>query len=313
MPTNRHVPQALVDLSIKTLQDRTVYNTGEVLAPTKRVTKEVDKYYKYSVDQQFRNENSVRANHAPSKRIDTTELSATSFNLQWHSLNIPVSERDRMNSDPAVNPEIDAVQELTDSLLRERELEVAKTFFTTTSFGTNLLTLSSNAYDLDTTTSDPIGDADTSINSVLKSTGQIVNNLVMGKQTFDVIKDHPDILDRIKWSERGIITSDLLGAVLNTENVTVSKSVFRSTDEGISATTNFIYDTQMLYIYNTPAPGIRSANLGITFSGLAGEAMPKMRRWFDNDIQSDIIELEWAYDVELVNSLSGAMVASTHS
>jgi hypothetical protein len=311
--SNRHVPQALVDLSIKTIQDRSVFGVGDVLAPTKRVSKDTDKYYKYSVDQQFRVHNTVRANHAPSKRMDLTELSATSYNLRWHSLNTPVSERDRQNSDPAVNPDMDAVQELTDSLLREREIEVAKVFFTSTSFGQNLLTLSTNAYDLDTTTSDPIGDADTSIQSVLKSTGQVVNNCVMGFKTFQVLKDHSDVLDRIKWSERGIVTEDILASVLNCGQVTVGKSVYRTTNEGISATTDFVFDSKMLYLYNTPTPGIKSANLGITFSGLAGESMPRMKRWYDDNISADIIELEWAYDVELVNSLSGAMIAAVHS
>lgn len=313
MPFNRHVPKALADYSVKCIQDRSVFGMGEVLAPTKKVGKETDAYFKYSVTEQFKKQSLIRADKARAQRLDLTELSSTQYVLANHSAAIEVSDRERANADPSVDPDFDAAQEITDLLLREKELDVAKTFFTSTSFSTNLLTLSSNAYDLDTVTSTPIDDARTATRGILQQCGQIANGVSMGRNTFDILIDHADVLDRIKWSERGIVGQDILAAVLGIDKVHVSDAVFNDSKAGLAASMTFMFNTKLLYFFNNSNPGKRNANLGTTFSGMFGGTEPTTKRYREEDIASDVLELNWMYDVELINSLSGYMISAAHS
>lgn len=309
---NRHVPKALTDLSVKVMQDQSVFNIGTALAPIKNVTEKTDQYFKYNEGQQFRVNDSIRAPKAPAAEIDLTELSTTSYTMRRHSVKIAVSEEEKKTSDPAVDPELDAVEEITMALLRERELEVARVFFTTTSFSANITTLSDGKWSQDTTTSTPIDDSDTALQGILQRTGQVANGLAMGRVTRDALKDNTDILDRVKWSERGIITDDILAAVMNIDKVHVGNTIHRTTDEGISATTNFMFNSQAIFFFNNPKPKIKSANLGITFAGIFGGQKPEMKRYFDDSRDSTIIELDWMYSVDLVLSISGYMFNGTN-
>lgn len=282
------------------------------LAPMKRVNKKTDQYFIYDVAQQFRRNDLQRSNRGESKELELTELSTSSYVLKRYSAKTYVSEEDKMVADPAVNPMVDAVQELTDSLLREKELQAANAFFTSTAFTTNLLTLSSNAWSYDTTTSAPIDDADTAIQGIMTRTGQVANNLAIGKQTFDVLKDHSDILDRVKWSERGIISEDILASVLGIDKITVGKGIYRTTAEGISATTTWMFNSNAVFFYNTPNVRGKIANMGVTFSGLFGDTKPVIRQWFDDDRNATAVEMDWMFDIKMVLSLSGYFIAKTN-
>ena len=314
MPDSRHLPIPLQDLTVKAVQDDTVFKLASALAPVKRVGKVTDQFYVYNVDQQFAIENDVRANNiSPAKEISLTDVTATTYNLKRHSMKIAVGDADMKNSDPAINPAIDAVQELGTKMQLIKELEVAKTFLTSTSFSVNLATLSSNAWDLDTTTSTPIDDGQTAQEAILKNTGRLMNGLVIGRPTLNVLKDHSDILDRVKWSERGLITTDILASVFDIERVVVSDSIGRTTDEGISATVDFNVTQKALFFYNTPTPGLKTMNCGVTFSGLFGDAKPKLKRWFDKDRDAHMFEMDWMYDTMITQSLSGYLFNAVHS
>lgn len=314
MPSNRHVPKALEDLSIKLLQDNSVFMMGEKLAPTKRVGKITDQYYRYNTAEQYMRKSTVRADKTRAKSVALVELTQSTYTLRNHALRVEISDIERQNADPAVDPEVDALQEITSDLLRDRELEVSANFFTSTSYTTNLLTLSTNAYDRNTTTSTPIEDARTAYRAILRNSGQPANGLAMGQNTFDVLIDHSDVLDRIKWSSvANNISQELLATTLGVDNVYVSKAVFNDSRYGLAASMTFIFNAALLYFYNTPNPGRRSANLGIGFSGFYGDAMPQVSRFREEDIKSDVVELNWMYSPTLVNSLAGYFIAVAHA
>ena len=307
MAVKRHRDKALADLSIKLMQDMMDYNAQRTLAPIKSVAEKSDEYYVYNIHDAFRAGDTKRANRSKARRVELERLSVGSYLLQNHASAIEVSKEDKAFSDPAVDPSEDAIQEITHDLMLDMELNVAETFFTTSAIQVNLLTLSTNKWDYDTTTSDPIADFDTAIQGLIKSIAKRPNGAFMGKKTFDILKDHAEILDRIKWSERGVVSEDMLGNVLGVP-VTVNTVINQTLAFGLSATTGFVFDDKVLIYYNKANPGLRSTNLGTTFVGLYGDSSPAVRRYRDESIDSDVIELNWMYDVKLVHSLSGYLI-----
>lgn len=58
------------------------------------------------------------------------------------------------------------------------------------------------------------------------------NVLVIGAATFNVLQDHPTLQDRIKYSQLGVLTVDLLKAILNIPNIFIGDAVY-ATDAGV--------------------------------------------------------------------------------
>jgi len=312
MAIKRHRNKALADLSIKFMQDMMDYNAQRALAPVKRVTEKSDEYYIYNRDDAFRPGDTKRANKAKARRVELERLSVGSYLLSNHASAIETSEEDKAFADPAVNPSEDAILEITRDLMLDMELTVAENFFTSTAITSNLLTLSTDAWDLDTTTSTPIDDFDTAIRGLMTSIAKKPSGALMGKKTFDVLKNHADILDRVKWSERGVVGEEVMANVVGVP-IAVNSVINQTIKYNISSTSDFVFDNNVLVYYNSDSSGLRSANLGITFVGLYGDTAPAVRRYRDELIDSDVLELNWMYDVKLVSSLSGYLIKAANS
>jgi hypothetical protein len=311
MAVQRHQNTPLIDYTIKLMQDPSVYGASGRLCPYRPVSKMTDIYYVYSTEDAFRAVDSVRGNKVPAARVDWSALSTASFALKTHKLSMAISREDRENSDPSVNPEMDAMDEIMDMIMREKEIDLAKKFFTTTVSGVNNTTLTTNKWSYDTVTSNPIDDVDTAISAVKKATGKKINNMLIGDDTWRTLKDHPELLDRIKWSQQGVLSENLVSALLGVQSLYVSDVITQSNDYGISVSTDFLFKSGALLYFNDPNPRLRNANFGTCFVGLYGGTAPEIRRWRDEDIDSDIIELAWSYDQKIVLSLSGYFISGT--
>lgn len=304
-----HINAALPDLSIKVMQQVAEYNIHRLVFPPKPVQKMSDSYFIYDVTGSFRTAQDYRANAAESNNIDELAMSTATYVLMEHSLNRMVSDRDRENADASIDPEFDAVQDVTTTIARNKEVDCALKIFTTSTYGgSNKAVLSSNAWNNDTTTSSPIDDVDTARENLLQNTGKVPNGMVMGLKTWQVLKDHADLLDRIKFSERGIITEQIAAVIFGIDNLTVSRGITRTTNAGISGTMGYIFDSAALLYYNDPNPRIRSQNFGITFQ----KAEPVIDRIRVMTKKSDMIEVSWFYDQKIVLSSSGYLISGTN-
>ena len=305
-----HIPAALPDLSVKVMQDVKEYAVHRAVFPPLNVKKMSDQYFFYNVEDNFRVAQDYRANATESNGIDPVALTQQVYFMAEHSLHRYVSDRDRENADTAIDPEMDAVEEVTSVVARVKERSCALTIFTTTSFATaNRLILSSNAWANDTTTSQIIDDIDVAKNQILLSTGKLPNGMVVGYQTWNnAVKDHADILDRIKWSERGVVSEDIAAMVLGLDSITIGKGINRTTEPGISATTGYIFNAAALIYYNDPSPKLRSSNFGVTFQ----KADPVIDKIRDDHRKSDKIEVSWTYDQRTILTNAGYLITAVN-
>ena len=81
-----------------------------------------------------------------------------------------------------------------------------------------------------------------------------------------------DILDRIKYTQKGIVTVDLLATLFEVENVYVAWSVVNSAAKGADANVDFIMGKHALLCYSNPRPALRKPSAGYIFAwtGLEG-------------------------------------------
>jgi hypothetical protein len=136
------------------------------------------------------------------------------------------------------------------------------------------------------------------------------------------LKQHPDIIDRIKYTQRGIVTEDLIATLLDVDELYVSYATVASgpqindsVQQDAAATYDFIGGaTSVLFAYAPPAPSLMTPSAGYTFTWrgyLGGNAQGvRVKRFRMEHIASDRIEAEQTYDMKVVSPDLGLFLSN---
>lgn len=316
-----HVDRTLTNLSIAFLQNATNFVAMRVF-PNVPVEYQSDRYFVYDRGDFNRDEAEVRA--------PGTETSGSGYELDntpsyfcnvWgHHKDVP--DQVRRNSDPAHDPDRAATAFVTHKLLIRREKQWATNYFTGGVWDNDYDGVASSAGANETlqwsdyTNGDPIGDIDEAKDTVLQNTGFLPNKLVLGREVFTQIKNHPDVIDRIKYSggvgnlTPAMVTTTMLATLFDLDEVLVMNAIENTAAKGATDSHSFIGGKKALLTYASPAPALMEPSAGYTFSwtnyletqnelGLAISTlrMPEKR--------ADRIEGEIAMDQKLVSSALG--------
>ena len=316
MPSNAqiHVDAALTDFSVAYMQDAAGYVARQAF-PQTNVARQSDKYYIYSKADFFRTEAQKRGPNTESASR-TYALSTDQYFADVYALHYDVSEQERANADPVLDPEEDAAALLMQDLMIKEDQEWAATAFTTSVWGTDV-TGGTNFVQFDDAASTPIETLRVGHTTILGETGKRPDKLVLGHETWaEGLVDHPDILDRIKHSQTGVVTEDLLANILGLDQVIVGYSIRNTADEGATESDSFQLGKHALLIHSPSNAGPRTPVAGRTFawSGLlGGTAGIRTKRYDLPEVDAyPRIETDMAFDHKVVGTslgyfLSGAV------
>ena len=293
-----HVSRPLTNISVAYVQQETKYIATQVF-PTVPVPKQADQYFVYTRADWLRDEAKVRA--------PATESAGGGFNIgtdtyfckkwAWHK---DVDDDTRANSDPGINPDADATKFVTQMLLTRREVQWAASYFVTGVWGSE----GTPATLWDVSTSDPISDVETQTLAMESGTGFRPNVLVVSPHVHKALKNHPDIVDRIKYTQKGIVTADLLAELFEVELYLIARAVVNTAIEGATEATDYIVGKNALLVYKAPNPSLMVPSGGYTFAwtGLlgAGAAANRIKRFRMEELGADRVEGEMAWDQKLV-------------
>lgn len=165
-------------------------------------------------------------------------------------------------------------------------------------------TVANTFIQFDQAASDPIRLIQSQILGQVRKTGFRPNVLVMGPDVYNALLQNQSIIDRIKYSERGIISEDLLRSVFNVDRVVVTWTTENTAPKGAADSINFMNSKSMLLVYSPAAAGLQTLSGGYIFAwtGLlgAGAFGTRIKRWRMEEIASDRVEGEMAFDMKLV-------------
>lgn len=151
--------------------------------------------------------------------------------------------------------------------------------------------------------------------SLATSGGRVL--VVMGGEVWDVLSDHPDLLDRIKYSQTGIVGPTLLAAMLGESvryqvDVIVGNSVYTTSPEGTPETSVVYQDVwgkDVLVLYRPETPTRMRPSAGYTFVWApavgGGNALEFVRRIREDRPRKTIIEVHAYYDQKQVGADMG--------
>jgi len=300
-----HVNRPLTNISIAYLQDQKDFIATKVF-PNIPVMKKSDQYFVYEKGQWFRTDAQDRAPGTESAGSGYT-LTTADYACKAKALHKDVDDQIRSNADAPINLDSEATEFVTRQLALRREKDWAAEYFTTGKW-----TGSTTGTDI---TPSPLWDAGSSypfkniraqIDSVYKKTGYRPNTLVLSRDVWTVLQDHSELLDRIKYTEKGIVTLDLVAAALELDRVLIASAVENTAAEGATPVMSFLYSKDAFLCYAAPRPSIMQPSAGYTFSwqgylGATAEGT-RIKRFRMEELESDRIEGTMAYDLKLVAS-----------
>jgi hypothetical protein len=295
-----HVDSILTNISVAYAQSADAFIASKVF-PVVSVEKQSDKYFKFNKEDWFRDEAEKRADGDESAGSGYG-LSTDSYSCEVYAFHKDVSDRVRKNADNPLKPDEDAVRFVTQRMLLRQEIQWVSDYFTTGVWSVD----STPSVTWDDVTSDPINDIEAGKESVLSKTGFEPRTLVMGYQVFRQLKNHPDIIDRIKYTSAQTVTPELLARLFDIDRVMIARAIKNTAKEGQTAAYSFAHGKHALLCHVAPSPGLLTPSAGYTFmwNGVSdglGENIGISRIRMDAR-KSDRIEAEIAYVNKVVAS-----------
>lgn len=312
-----HVNMPLTTISIAWQQDQREFIADRAF-PTVSVQKQSDRYYVYDRDNWFRAQAEKRALASESAGSGFTLDNTPTYFADVYAFHKDVDDQVRANQDQVIDIDRDATEFVSRDLMLKKELTWAARYFTT-----GVWTGSTTGTDVTPATlwdaggSTPIEDMRAQLLATKRRTGFRGNKVAMGEEVWNVLQDHPDFLERIKYTQTAIITTGLLAAVLGVDEVMIAGSVQNVSIEGAAEDMQFIFGKNVLIVYSAPRAGLLTPTGGYTFAwtGLfgAGALGTRIMRFRMEHLKSDRVEGEMAYDQKVVASEMGAFLAGVIS
>lgn len=310
-----HMDMPLTNISIAYRQDANNFIADKVF-PLVPVAKQGNKYFTYDIGDFYRTDAQRRAPGTESAGSGWRMSTDSYFCDKW-AVHKDIADDDRANADAPIDLDRDASEFITLDMLISKEVAFVSSFFTT-----SLWTGSTTASDItpgnlwDTTAGTPIDDIAEQSDSIAQKTGYRPNALVLGPEVFKELKEHPDILDRIKYTQKGVVTREILAGLFEVDNIYIPYAVRNTAKEEATDSMSFIYGKHALLCYIERSPGIMKPSAGYTFvwSGLGNNAYGQaVSRFRMEQLKSDRVEIESAYDHKQVAANLGVFFASAVS
>ena len=311
-----HVNVPLTNVSVAYMQDTATFIADKVF-PRVPVQKQSDMFWKYSKSDWRRTDVQKRAPGTESVGIGYKVDTDTYF-AQVYAVHKDIDDQVRANADSNWSLDKDSTKFVTNQLLLKRDLDWNNTYFKEGVWGKDLAGVASNPTGDDflqwnDAASDPIVQfANLQTEFVLQS-GRKANTLVLGAEAITSLKNHPDIIDRIKYTQRGVVTTDLLASLFDVEKILVSYASFTDVaertdarEQDAAANYQFMANSKSALLCYTPsAPSLMTPAAGYIFTWngyLAGNAYGiRMSNFRMEHIRSDRIEGEMTYDMKVVS------------
>lgn len=259
---------------------------------------------------------------AMQKRAPRTETPGVDWNFTrdtfatevW-GLHHDVEDQMRASADANWNLDRTGTELITQQALLRREKEWYNTFFKTGVWGTDWAGVTGapaagQFLRFDQAGSSPIKQFRAARRRFHKKTGLQPNFVLFGPDVWDIIIDHPEFIERIKYTQNTIkLSRQLVGNALEIDNIYVGEAI-EATDGGdelnadVVPTTQYLAGNSFLLGYRSNRPSRENPSAGYTFSwtGYLGASAfgGRVKKFRMEPIACDRIEIEMAYDYKIV-------------
>lgn len=316
-PSSVHVNTPLTNISIAMLQSPGAFIADQVFQNIPS-DKQTNIYYKYPRGYFNASRMEKRAPNAESAGADY-KAEQDSFRCDVYALHKDVDDQLRANADSVFNLDFEATEFVTHQARLQKEILWGSTYFTTSVWGKDITGVSATpsanqVLQWNDAASTPIENIRAGKTYVMQLTGFKPNTLTLGQAVYDQLCDHPDIIDRIKFTGSpgapAMVNRQTLAQLFEVDRILVGEAIQNTANINQTASHSFILGKRALLAYVPPSPGLMTPAPGYTFTwnryapSVNGVSVSRFRM---EHLKSDRVEIESAYGFELVAAELGYM------
>lgn len=293
-PTVQNVYQdpLLTDVSVRYTNDELI---ADLVFPILPVTKRTGVYFKYDKSN-LKVPKTARTGLSRANRADYATSKVPYGPLTERSLEIGIEKDVIDQAQDPLDPRTDAALAVTEMVMLERETDLAADLFST-SIVTQNVTLSGTSQWSDYANSDPFSDFQTGVSTILLNSIKRPNTAVLGQQVWDKLKNHPDLLERIKYTQVAVLTEELLAGLIGVKTVYIGSAVSNTAADGQTDSMGYIWGKSCVLLYVTNAPALRTVTAGYHFTLQDGRYID---RWVEQWNKGEFVRFNDYYDREYV-------------
>lgn len=327
MPTHKpsardvHVDSLLTDFAIAYGQDlRSAFVADRAFTPA-RVQKQSDKYVVWDKGDWYRSEMGLRADGDVSRGGGFGVDTSNSYFTEVYGLHTYLTDRQRSNSDGEIDLEKAKVRWLMSQAKLKQDLLFGATAFitgvwtgVTEQTGVSGSPSTNEFKQWNDSASTPSIDITEQINAVEVSTGKRPNVAVTSPEVMLQLREHAEMLDRIKHTQTGIVTNDLIAQAVGLDEIIVGHAVQNTGKEGQTASMSRVFGKHFLLLHRTPGltDDEPTAGVGFHWSDIDQVTVDgaAISQWYDNDRKATKFEAEMAYVPKITATDLGVMMLS---
>lgn len=315
-----HVNVPLTNISIAYVQSQTNFIADKVF-PSVPVAKQSDVYYTFDKEDFLRDDFGIKAaGSAPDEGGYDLDADNTYFaKVRAYGHKIP--DQLRANADSVLSLDKAATELVMQKALIKRESQFISTYMADGVWGKTITGVATGPTETQTlhwsdAASTPIEDIRAGITSVHGNTGFRPNKLTLTQPVWDVLADHPDTVDRVKYSggvgngNPARVTREAVAAILELDEILVSGAVRNTAEKGATSAIDFIGGKSALLTYSPKTPTLMMPSAGYNFNwsgflGSNGTGIRVKKYREPEKYESDMIEGQMAFDMKLVSNDMG--------
>lgn len=304
------VSRVLTNVSVAYMQGAEDFIADKVFPPVP-VKMRAGIYYIYNKGDWFRTAAQKRAPRTESAGTGWTKTSDT-YAIDVNAIHVDVADQDRADAEEPFDLDRDAARLTMQDLLLRREKDFITAFFgtgiwsQTTQTGVAAAPAANQFLQWNASAATPIEDIEEQRIAMGKLTGYRPNTLVLGPEVFSALKNSSQLLERIKYTQRGQVTLDLMASLFEVDKVLVPYAIENTAEEGATDNFNFLYGKTAILVYAAPNAGIMNPSAGYTFewTGYLGATRRGVRtkKFRMEHLNADRVEGESAYTFKKVSA-----------
>lgn len=264
-----HVDAILTNASVAYIQSADNFIASKVF-PVVPVDKQSDLYFKYTKEDWFRDDARVRADGTEAA-TSGYGLSTDSYYAYVYAVKKAIGDQTMANFDNPLDPMRDGAKFTAQLILNRMENQFVTDFVTTGVWGKDYTGVASSPSTdqfikwSDLANSDPIQDIEAGKAQILSTTGFEANKLVLGYDVYKTLRNHPDIIDRVKYTGNQVPDTAYLAQLFGVDEVLVAKAVKNTATEGQTGSFSFAFGKAAMLVHAAPNPGLLTPSAGYTF------------------------------------------------
>lgn len=320
-----HVDALLTNFSNMFMQDEAGFVAKRVF-PIIPVVHKSDRYLTFGRADFNRNSMRKRGLSEESAGGGYKTDNTPTYTADVYALHKDIDDQIRANADAIMQSDENATRYLTTQALINREIDWASSFFAASKWTTDWAGVASGSptstqvLQWNDPASTPIQDVRRMKTAIQIASTMRPNKGVMGRQTFDQLLDHPDVIDRIKYGQTpgkpALANLQIIAEMFELDEVMVMDGI-QNAGVDVPGTLNggesnaFIGGKNFLLVYTPSAPAIDTPASGYTFawSGLFGAVNgTRIKSFYQDAKASTRIEIEDAFVHKLVSPELGGFV-----